>query len=109
MAIELTNEQDIFVWKLTDSRIFMVKSMHSDLMNVHTRFLCKYLWKLKIPLKIKVFMWFLNSKLLLTKDNLVKRNWNGCQKCCVYDSLETIQHFFISCPFAKILWRMIHF
>ena len=33
-----------------------------DLMNGHTRYLCKYIWKLKIPLKIKVFMWFLSRK-----------------------------------------------
>jgi hypothetical protein len=50
-------------------------------MNGHTRFLCKYLWKLKIPLNIKIFMWFLHRKDLLTKDNLARRNWNGCKKC----------------------------
>ena len=36
-------------------------SMYDDLMNGHTRFLRKYLWKLKIPLKIKIFMWLLNK------------------------------------------------
>ena len=54
-------------------------------------------------------MWFLSEKVLLTMDNLAKRNWHGCQKCCFCDSLETIEHLFISCPFAKNLWRMIFF
>jgi hypothetical protein len=48
--------------------------MYLDLMNGHTRFLHTYLWKLKILLKIKIFMWFLNNKIVLTKDNLAKRN-----------------------------------
>jgi hypothetical protein len=51
--INLTDEPDKFVWKLTDSGLFTVKSMYLDYMNGHTRFLRKYLWKLKIPLKIK--------------------------------------------------------
>jgi hypothetical protein len=50
---------------------FHGESMYLDLMNSHTRFPSKYLWKLKIPLKIKIFMWFLNRKVLLTKNNLV--------------------------------------
>jgi hypothetical protein len=77
--------------------------MYVDLMNVHTRFLRKYLWKLKIPLKIKVFMWFLNKKVLLIRDNLAKMNWNGSTKCCFCDSKETVNHLFISCPFAKLV------
>jgi hypothetical protein len=76
-------------------------------MRGHTIFLRKYLWKLKFPLKIKIFMWFLNNKVLLTKDNLVKRNLKGCQKCCFCNESETAQHLFLVCPFAKIMWRMV--
>jgi hypothetical protein len=81
----------------------MVKSIYLDLMNEDAQFLHKYLWKLKTPLKIKIFMWFLHTKVLLTKDNLVKRNWNGSTKCCFCDSMETVRHLFISCPFAHYL------
>jgi hypothetical protein len=106
--VQLSNIPDKFVWKLNDSGIFSVKSMYLDLMQGHTIFLRKYLWKLKIPLKIKIFMWFLNSKVLLTKDNLIKRNWKGCTKCCFCNESETVQHLFINCPFVKIIWRMIY-
>jgi hypothetical protein len=41
-------------------------------------------------------MWFLNNKVVLTKANLAKRNSNGCQKCCFCDSLESIEHLFLS-------------
>lgn len=76
-------------------------------MNDDARCLTTYLWKLKIPLKIKIFMWFLNKKVLLTRDNLAKRNWNGSKKCCFCDSEETVNHLFISCPFDRLVWRII--
>jgi hypothetical protein len=109
ITINLTDEPDKFIWKLTDSGMFTVKSMYLDYMNGHTRFLRKYLWKLKIPLKIKNFMWFLNNKVLLTKDNLVKRRWTGSPKCCFCNANETVNHLFLGCPFATIIWRMIYF
>jgi hypothetical protein len=43
------------------------------------------------PLKIKIFMWFLSNKLLLTKDNLDKRKRNRSQKCYSSDSTESIE------------------
>ena len=53
-------------------------------------------------------MWFLNNKVLLTKDNLAKRNWTGCTKCCFCGAQETVEHLFISCPFARLLWRTVN-
>jgi hypothetical protein len=102
MTVTLENELDTFAWNLTTSSLFKVKSMYEDLMNDHTPFLQKYLWKLKIPLKIKNFMWFLHNKVLLTKDNLAKRNWKGCTKCCFCGAEETIEHLFIACPLSKL-------
>ena len=108
MDVQLSNQPDTFKWNLTTSKKFTVKSLYLDFMNDHTRFLRKYIWKMKVPLKIKIFMWFLHRKVLLTKDNLAKRNWNGSKKCCFCDQDETIQHLFITCPFAKMVWRIVH-
>jgi hypothetical protein len=59
---------------------FLVKSMHADIMNGNIVFLKKYLWKIQIPLKIRIFMWFLYKKMILTEDNLAERRWTGCTK-----------------------------
>jgi hypothetical protein len=83
MNIQLSDESDKFSWSLTSSGKFTVKSLYADYMNGHTVFLKKYIWKLKVPLKIRIFMWFLHRKVLLTKDNLAKRKWLGC-KICVF-------------------------
>jgi hypothetical protein len=85
---------------------FMVKSMYLDLLNDNTVYLHKYLWKMKVPLKQKNFRWFLQRKEILTKDNLLKRNWPGSTKCCFCEQTETIQHLFISCPFKKSFGKL---
>jgi hypothetical protein len=36
----------------------------------------KKTWKMKIPLRTKKIRWYLRRGVILTKDNLVKRNWN---------------------------------
>jgi hypothetical protein len=72
MSINLVDAPDRFSWHLTSSVYFSVKSMYADFMYEHTRFPRKYLWKLKVSLKIKFFMWFLQRKVLLAKDNLAK-------------------------------------
>lgn len=53
-------------------------------------------------------MWFVHKEVILTKDNLAKRNWPGNKSCGFYNQLETIKHLFLECPLAKILWTSIH-
>ena len=109
MGVSLSDDQDSFRWNLTLSGSFSVKSMYLDEMNRQCPCPRKYLWKLKVPLKIKIFMWFLSRKVLLTKDNLIRRNWTGCKRCVFCHDDETVEHLFISCPFTRHIWRLIHF
>jgi hypothetical protein len=41
----------------------------------------KHVWKAKLPLKIKIFMWLLQQDAILTKKNLSKKNWQGDKSC----------------------------
>jgi hypothetical protein len=107
--VQLKDEPDRFHWHLTASGVFSVKSLYADFMNDHTKYLQKYFWKMKVPLKIRIFMWFLHKKLILTKDNLLKRSWTGCPKCGFCNCAETVEHLFIQCPFAKLVWQVVHF
>jgi hypothetical protein len=74
MPIQLNGKKDRFVWSIASSGTFSVKSMYLDMLDHDTKYLKRYIWKMKVPLKIKVFIWFLHWKVILTKDNLVKRN-----------------------------------
>jgi hypothetical protein len=64
---------------------------------------------MKIPLKIKIFLWFLQRGVVLTKDNLARKNWKGSQQCISCNRNENIQHLFLDCPFAKTIWRIVFF
>jgi hypothetical protein len=78
--VNLNNLRDSFRW--TTSKKFSVKDMYNDLvLRSGTPVNC-WAWKAKIPLKIKIFLWYLKNGVVLTKDNLVKRQWKGCTKCC---------------------------
>jgi hypothetical protein len=65
------------------------------------------LWKLKIPLRIKVFGWYLRKGVVLTKDNLAKRNWHGSKKYVFCHQDETIKHLFFHYRFARSIWSVI--
>ena len=103
--VQLSQGPDEFRWNLKGNCIFFVDSMyrallHSDLPVDNN----KKNWKMKIPLKIKIFTWYLRKGVILTKDNLVTRNWHGSTKCvfCLYD--ETIKHLFFQCKVASNLY-----
>ena len=53
-------------------------------------------------------MWFIHKGVILTKDNLAKRRWDGSKRCCFCDQDESIQHLLLTCPLAKLLWRSLH-
>jgi hypothetical protein len=55
----------------------------------------KKLWKVRIPLKIKIFMWYVYKGVVVTKDNLAKCNWNGSKQCSFCCNDESIQHLFL--------------
>jgi hypothetical protein len=67
----------------------------------------KFLWKSKLPQKIKIFFWLVVRNKILTKDNLKKRNWNGFLECRFCGVDESIDHLFFHCPIAKYMWRVI--
>ena len=52
--------------------------------------------------------WYLYKGVVLTKNNLARRQWQGDRKCCFCSSDESIQHLFFDCHFAKFVWRTIH-
>jgi hypothetical protein len=69
--VRLNDRADVFRWGFTQNWQFTVKSIYSTLItgNIWHN---KFLWKLKLPLKIKILLWYLNKGVTLTKDNLAR-------------------------------------
>jgi len=79
--VDLQGERDTFVWALHSLGIFSVKLMYAALINNGVR-VSQDIWQIKIPTRIKVFLWYLKRGVVLTKDNLAKRNWLETQDVC---------------------------
>jgi hypothetical protein len=69
----LTNRPNIFKWSLNSNGQFIVNSIYQAFIDTNIVPNNSYLWKIRIPLKIKVFIWLLYREAILTKDNLVKK------------------------------------
>ena len=57
--VQLVSGSDTFRWNLTKSGSFTVRSLYLHCLDRQPPFRHKLIWKLKIPLKIKIFLWFL--------------------------------------------------
>jgi hypothetical protein len=73
----------------------------------HTKRCFKHIWKSRLPYKIKIFTWLLENKVILTKDNIVRKNWPGTPTCSFCSQTESVDHLFFQCPIAKVSWRSI--
>jgi hypothetical protein len=79
---------DYFKWSLTKSGLYTVRSLYRHLIDTHPPFGHGRIWKMKIPLKIKIFLWFLQREVVLTKDN-----WLGkMEKVYLTLNLRGLEH-----------------
>ncbi|KAJ1695641.1 hypothetical protein LUZ63_012339 [Rhynchospora breviuscula] len=69
----------------------------------------KQLWKIKVPPKVKIFLWLLLQDRLLTQDNFQVRGWPTIHSCttCQSPVTEIAPHLFIHCTFTHRLWDLI--
>jgi hypothetical protein len=106
--VQLTQGPDVFRWNLTGNGSFSVASMYNALIQpelpVDNN---SKIWKMKIPLRTKIFAWYLRRGVILTKDNLAKRNWHGSKKCVFCHQDETINHLFFQCKLARSIWSAV--
>jgi hypothetical protein len=102
--IQLSDVPDEFCWNLHKSGAFSVDSMYNNaLIHLDTPVDDnKMIWKMKIPPKTKVFGWYLHRGVILTKDNLAKRNWHGNKSCVFCHHDETIKHLFFPMSICKV-------
>ena len=86
-AVQLSQGIDEFRWNLNVNGKFTVDSMYRALIHSEIRVdNNKKIWCMKILLKLKIFAWYLRKGVILTKDNLVKRNCHGSKKVCFMSS-----------------------
>ena len=107
LMVSLNNDKDSFIWQIKKNGVFSTQSLYRELMKRERISENNVFWKAKLPLKIKVFLWYLKKGVILTKDNLVKRRWKGDTKCSFCGLEENIQHLFFDCRIARSVWNTL--
>ena len=103
--VQLSHGSDVFRWNLYGNGKFSVESMYRALIQFDVLVdNNKKIWKMQIPLKNKIFAWYLRRGVILTKDNFIKRNWNGSLHCVFCHHDETIKYLFFQCKLARSIW-----
>jgi NhaP-type Na+/H+ and K+/H+ antiporter len=58
--------------------------MYNNLLDSSIVVMNKNIWKIKMQMKIKIFMWYLCLGVTFTKDGLVKCNWKNNVNCSFF-------------------------
>lgn len=90
-------------WRWERRGTFSVKTLYESLSSGSYGRPLRRIWKGKIPPKIKIFMWLLENGVILTKDNMIRRNWSGNPTCFFCENDESIDHLFFACPVARVV------
>jgi hypothetical protein len=92
------------VWGLTKNGKFSAKSLYRFLTSggMPCR-MAKKIWKCRLPLKIRIFIWQILQDRLQTAQQLKTRKWRGSELCVLCGQKEDINHLFFSCPLAEFI------
>lgn len=93
-------------WKIGSKGQFKVSELYSHLRS-HGVFPQKFMCKLKIPLKVKVFVWLTITNRILTKDNLLKRGWTCNNQCHFCNCDEIVDHLLFQYSLDRLVWRIV--
>jgi hypothetical protein len=116
-SVSLSNQEDVWVWKLDDSGAFMVNSAYLKLVGLvldvvlwreEEKRVFDKLWKCPAPSKVTAFAWKAMLNRIPTMANLALRNVLGPevrQTCALCDSVvESVTHLFVHCHVASAVW-----
>lgn len=109
--------EDEIIWHLHPKGQFSVKSAYrlgrtlkqneeaSTSSSKHTEILWKCYWKSKLPPKIKLCGWKIYNNIIPTLSNLINKRMNINPICFMCrKKMETVEHLFWECKFAKGIW-----
>jgi hypothetical protein len=94
-------------WKWGNKKEFTMKTLYVNIDSNWYGSCFNHIWKGEIPPKIKVFMWFLENNVLLTKEKLISRNWTGDNSCSFCPDFESTNHLFFTYHTARSVWGCV--
>ncbi|XP_019199070.1 PREDICTED: uncharacterized protein LOC109192823 [Ipomoea nil] len=111
LALYLIHEEeesnDNVCWKMEDSGGFSVASAY-DIATGMLEPVEAAKWKLKVPNRIRTFLWLVKHGRIMCNSNRARRRLTDCDKCDLCNTkTEDIEHVLRRCPAAEEVWKSI--
>lgn len=111
--------QDCWSWIHSPKRIYTTKDGYAQISLSHgepsmmTVNWQKMVWLKTVPQKLNAYVWRVINNRIASLPNLLKRGvlYSGADvscRLCNSQLVETMEHLFVSCEFAKDVWIKIH-
>ena len=94
--ISLSGEADSISWALEPSGLFSVRSLYRKLCTGTPTKQLSFLWSLRVPLKIRIFLWQLARKRLPSNDNIHRRHGPSNGLCVLWERVRIRTTSFLS-------------
>jgi hypothetical protein len=107
-SVRLQDDNDQIIWCFNSNGKYFVQSLYAVISNrgVVPVFVSS-VWKLKVPLRIQIFLWLVTKNKILTRDNLAKRRELTDKTCLFCNELESVNHLLFDCCVARGVWLVI--
>jgi hypothetical protein len=107
-SVCMTTQEDEITWGLSSSKTFSTRSLYRFLTNggIDSK-LTQKIWKCKVPMKIKVFLWQIFQDRLQTVIQLKEREWKDSEHCVLCGENEDVDHLLFTCLLAAFVWIFI--
>jgi hypothetical protein len=105
--IHLSGHEDQITWTAANNNTYNAASAYTACFQDWTpKPKLAAVWEVKIEGNIQFFLWLLVQNRLWTADRLEVRGWPHQDKCSLCDqTIESAQHLFLGCPYAKEIWQ----
>jgi len=104
----LTEGRDVMKWVLEKRGNYTTRSLYKAMTfgGVKDPVLMR-IWRCRIPLKIKFFLWMAFNDRIQAAVQLKKKKWSGQEECKLCGERETVDHILFLCPVALFMWTLI--
>ena len=101
----LSEAPNSITWPHSPSGHFLVKSLYSRLYAGRQDSRFKAIWRSRIPLKIRIFLWQDIKRKLPASD--LKRHGNANVPYALYEETEDPEHIMFNCVMARFAWSCV--
>ncbi|KAK1607529.1 hypothetical protein QYE76_031202 [Lolium multiflorum] len=106
-TIHLSEPQDRISWSLEPNGKFSVRSLYKSLCQDIPHKYYGIVWEIKVPLKVRIFLWQLSKRRLPSNDNIRRRKGPSNGTCALCLEVEDNNHIFFRCPLARFMWSAV--